>query len=219
MISSNLLSFSFGDPMSSSSAEGPNSLRLSFSIFSRTSASLYTYVIQTLGVTRMYLMVKFCIQYCQNSIKLIQNVYLRSLFIVMPGITEHQPHLIHQSFLRGVALNADVVFDGFHVHGFEDDVVVVRVILFGRFNHKKVTQTPIGAWLLGIENCSVKGFHSVLLDIFLVAWKKKNQKYYTDKHEWKYRGTEYNNKTLRVMYCIILLINRLENLLWFEREQ
>ncbi|KAF3856238.1 hypothetical protein F7725_016961 [Dissostichus mawsoni] len=65
----------------------------------------------------------------------------------MPGISEHQPHFFHESFLCGIALTADVMLDGLQVHGFQDDFIVVRVVLLGWFDHEQITETAIGSHL------------------------------------------------------------------------
>lgn len=103
------------------------------------------------------------------------HAYLRALLIVMPGVAEHQPHVVHHGLFRRVLLDFDVVLDCFQVHRLQNDFVVVGVVLLGRFDHKQLTEASIGAGLPSFNHCGVQRFHSVLLDVFLVAWKKKKE--------------------------------------------
>lgn len=87
----------------------------------------------------------------------------------MACVAEHELHVLQQSVLRHVLLRADVVVDDPQVHGLQDDLVVVRVVLLGRLDHEELTEPPACAHLPGLRHCGVQGLHPVLLGVLLMA--------------------------------------------------
>lgn len=113
--------------------------------------------------------------------------YLGSLLIVVSGVAEHEPHVLHHGLLAHVLVCADVVVNGAKVHRLQDDLVVVRVVLLGGLDHEQVTKSAAGVHLSRLCQRSEQHLHAVLLSVLLVAGKGKEaffdiMKKYTEIH-------------------------------------
>lgn len=88
--------------------------------------------------------------------------YLGALLVVMPGVPEHELHVLDHGLLRCVLVIADVVLYHLQVHWLQDDFVVVWIILFGWFHHEQITEPPARAGLPSFQNCIVQDLHPLL---------------------------------------------------------
>lgn len=98
--------------------------------------------------------------------------YLRAFLIVVSRIAEHQLQILHHCIFRHVLVGADAVLNCPQVHWFQDDLVVVRVVLLGRLDHEEVAQSPTSSSFSRLRHSSKESFHSVFLRILLVTGDK-----------------------------------------------
>lgn len=61
------------------------------------------------------------------------------------------------------------MLDGPEVHGLQDDLVVVGVVLLGGLEHEQVTQPASGPGLPGLGHGGQEDLHPVLLRVLLVT--------------------------------------------------
>lgn len=95
--------------------------------------------------------------------------YLGALLVVMPGVAEHELHVLNHGLLRRVLVIAYVVLDHLQVHWLQDDFVIVWIVLFGWLNHEQITEPPACAGLSSFQNRVVQDLHPLLSYVLLTA--------------------------------------------------
>lgn len=94
---------------------------------------------------------------------------LRAFLIVVSRIAEHQLHIFQHWVFGKVLVWADIVLYGPQVHWFQDDFVVVGIVLLRRLDHEEVTQSATSASFSRLIHSSKESFHPVFLRILLVT--------------------------------------------------
>lgn len=102
--------------------------------------------------------------------------YLGALLVVMPGIPEHELHVLDHGLLRRVLVIADVVLYHLQVHWLQDDFVIVWIVLFGWFNHEQITEPPACARLSSFQNRVVQDLHPLLPYVLLTVRLRRTQR-------------------------------------------
>lgn len=112
----------------------------------------------------------------QRSLAADPREYLGALLVVMPGVAEHELHVLDHGLLRRVLVIADVVLYHLQVHWLQDNFVVIWIVLFGWLNHEEITEPPACAGLSSFQNRVVQDLHPLLPDVLFAVGLRRTQR-------------------------------------------